>query len=216
MSSTDIRAPLLRVKRALRRYSILPITDPESPSLVSYVVGAPVPGSWWGHPSGGLIYAVGEALDTDPEVLVVRLWRGKLTLVHARLWPALVRVGRSHAAWQMVGMREVERLLLAHVDRETVVRGDRLPPDLPEGLPGFRAALRGLERRMLVLTRSVHTSTGAHALEAESWTGWRARLGVPAYRRSVASAQTMIELAAARLIPGDDPRKSLPWGRRGR
>jgi hypothetical protein len=209
----EARDPALpRVRQALRRTGLLPFTDPESPSLVSLVAGAPVRGSWWGHPAGHAIYRVGETLESDPDVLVVRLWKGKRTLVHRRLWPALVCVGSSRATWQMTGLNDVSQHLLTLVDRKGVVRNDQLPPDFSAGQMGFRPALREIERRLLILTRSVHTSSGAHAREAESWSSWSKRARATKYRGSIASAQKRLEDAARPLTPGVDPRGAFPWG----
>jgi hypothetical protein len=204
---------LLRVKKELLRLGLLPFTDQDVPSLVSIVARGRVTGSWWGHPAGQLIYQVGEALGSDPGVLTVRLWRGKLTLVHRRLWPALARIGTARSGWQMAGLSDVATLLLAHVDHEGRARSDRLPADFPSGSLGFRPALRSLDQRLLLLTRSVHTSTGAHALEAESWVAWKARSRTPTFSGSAASAEHAIEAAVRRLAPGVDPLRTLPWGR---
>ncbi|MCI4352638.1 MAG: hypothetical protein L3K14_04540 [Thermoplasmata archaeon] len=203
----------LRVKQYLRRFGLLPFTDATAPSLVAIVARAPVSGSWWGHPAGQAIYQVGETLDSDPDVLAVRLWRGKVTLVHRRLWPALLRVGRARAVWQMAGLTEVARGLLDLIERESLLRSDRLPEDFQAGYLGFRPALRDLEQRLLVLTRSVHTRSGAHALEAESWSSWRSKTGTVSYAGSVASARLLLEQAAQGLTPGVESRRSLPWGR---
>ena len=49
-------------------------------------------GSWWGHARGKQIFdALGELSDA-PDVLMCKLIEGKRTFVHARLWPALLRV----------------------------------------------------------------------------------------------------------------------------
>ncbi|MGA7862000.1 MAG: hypothetical protein WCB19_09125 [Thermoplasmata archaeon] len=208
-------ASLLRVKRDLRRWGLLPFTDSRSPSLVSIVAGAPISGSWWGHPAGQAIYRVGEALESDPDALLVRLWRGKQTLVHRRLWPALERVGSARAPWQMTGLSAVGRRLLANVDRVGLVRSDLLPSDISSKPPGSPLDLRDLGERLLVLTRSVHTPSGAHALEAEGWSAWRTRVGSPRYRGSVSSAQIQLEEAARHLTPRIEPRPLFPWGRSG-
>jgi hypothetical protein len=208
-----VRASLLRVRRELRRYGVLPFTDTRAPSLVSIVAGAPVAGSWWGHPAGQRIYTVGEALDDDPDVLALKLWRGKVTLIHRRLWPALVKIGRARSSWQTDGLSEVSRLLLDYVEDQGTVRADHLPPDFPAGSASFAPALRKLDARVLVLARSVHTSSGAHSLEAQSWSSWSKRVHVPRFAGSVESAQSSIERASARLTPGTDPRTLFPWGR---
>jgi hypothetical protein len=66
---------------------------------------------------------------------------------------------------------------------------------------------------LLVLTRSVHTSTGAHAMEAKSWSAWSAQTRTPRFSGSVESAQSALEGAAGRLTPGIDPRSVFPWAR---
>jgi hypothetical protein len=59
------------------------------PTLVEAIAGEPIRGSWWGHPLGHQIFrALGEVHDSG-EVAACRLARGKITLVHQRLWPAL-------------------------------------------------------------------------------------------------------------------------------
>jgi hypothetical protein len=62
------------------------------PNLAEYVAGEPIRGSWWGHASGHEIFAVLSRVLNSPDVIATRLVNGKVTLVHRRLWPALVRV----------------------------------------------------------------------------------------------------------------------------
>jgi len=62
------------------------------PSLAEAIVGGPIQGSWWGHPKGHEIYEVADAISESPDVLVCKLVEGKVTYVHRRLWPALVKL----------------------------------------------------------------------------------------------------------------------------
>lgn len=62
------------------------------PSLVQAIVGEDVHGSWWAHPEGKRIFQITRAVRSSPEVLVCRLVGGKITLVHERVWPALVHL----------------------------------------------------------------------------------------------------------------------------
>lgn len=62
------------------------------PSLAEFVAGAPIRGSWWGHPKGHEIFRLAEAVVDSGQVLVCKLIGGKVTYVHRRLWPALVRL----------------------------------------------------------------------------------------------------------------------------
>ena len=62
------------------------------PSLAEAIAGGPIRGSWWGHPNGHEIFNVAEAICESPEVLVCKLVEGKVTYIHRRLWPALVKL----------------------------------------------------------------------------------------------------------------------------
>jgi hypothetical protein len=209
----DLRQALARVKEDLSEFKLLPFSDAKAPSLVSIVAGSRVVGSWWGHPAGPLIYRVGEALDSDPNVLLSKLWRGKLTLIDRSLWPALVRIGRARGPWQMTGMSTNSTRVLEEIDGKKAVRITQIPPESFPGSRSVREGIRDLEQRLLILTRSVHTSSGAHALEGESWSAWSRRMRTPHFSGSVVSAQLALEKAAERLSPGVQPRRMFPWGR---
>ena len=62
------------------------------PNVAELVVGEPIRGSWWAHRRSHEIFAVLNELTDSPDVVRLRLIRGKITLVHRRLWPALVRL----------------------------------------------------------------------------------------------------------------------------
>ena len=62
------------------------------PRLVEAIAGESIAGSWWGHPQGKLIFATLRSVVASSDVLVCRLVDGKITLVHRRVWPALVRL----------------------------------------------------------------------------------------------------------------------------
>ncbi len=62
------------------------------PSLAEAIAGGPIRGSWWGHPKGHEIFRVAEAISDSPDLLVCKLMDGKITYIHRRLWPALVKL----------------------------------------------------------------------------------------------------------------------------
>lgn len=62
------------------------------PSLAVAIAGGPIRGSWWGHPKGHEIFQAAQAVTESGEVLTCRLADGKVTYVHRRLWPALVKL----------------------------------------------------------------------------------------------------------------------------
>jgi hypothetical protein len=71
------------------------------PSLAETIAGGPIRGSWWGHPKGHEIFRVAEAVSESPEVLVCKLVNGKVTYVHRRLWPALVKLAARFQKGQL-------------------------------------------------------------------------------------------------------------------
>lgn len=76
----------------IRRHGlVLEAAHGEVPSLVEAIVGATMHGNWWAHPRGKEIFAITRAVRASRQVLVCRLVAGRITLVHRRLWPALVR-----------------------------------------------------------------------------------------------------------------------------
>jgi hypothetical protein len=65
------------------------------PSIGEAIAGGPIRGSWWGHPKGKLIFRALSTLDDDAGIACMKLVAGKLTFVHRRVWPALVRLGNA-------------------------------------------------------------------------------------------------------------------------
>ena len=61
------------------------------PCLAQVIAGEPLRASWWAHPKGNEIFLLSRAIRRSPDVLVCRLVDGKITYVHRRMWPALVR-----------------------------------------------------------------------------------------------------------------------------
>lgn len=62
------------------------------PSLAEQVAGGAIRGSWWAHPQAHAIFELASAVSGHPDVLVCKLVGGKVTYVHRRLWPALVKL----------------------------------------------------------------------------------------------------------------------------
>jgi hypothetical protein len=77
------------------------------PNLAEAVAGGPIAGSWWTHPKRQTIFRVTRGIRESPDVLVCRLVHGKITYVHRRLWPALVRLARSLARTNLAALAEV-------------------------------------------------------------------------------------------------------------
>jgi hypothetical protein len=84
------------------------------PNVAELVAGEPIKGSWWGHPRGHAIFNELQALDDSPDVVRMRLVKGKVTLVHRRLWPALVRLADRFAPEQLAVLHEEHTASGAH------------------------------------------------------------------------------------------------------
>ena len=77
------------------------------PNLAEAVAGEPIRGSWWRHRKSHEIFWLTRAVRDSRDVLVCRLVRGKITYVHRRLWPALVRLARTFTPAALAAVREV-------------------------------------------------------------------------------------------------------------
>ena len=84
------------------------------PSLVEAIVGESIRGSWWGHPKGSAIFRATRAVRDSADVLVCRLIEGKITYVHRRLWPALVRLADEIGPGRLDAIREEHTTSGAH------------------------------------------------------------------------------------------------------
>jgi hypothetical protein len=65
------------------------------PSVAEAVAGEPIVGSWWAHPKGKAIFAALSEIDDSEDIRCFKLIDGKVTFVHRRAWPALVRLTRD-------------------------------------------------------------------------------------------------------------------------
>src|ERR1700730_7780542 len=88
------------------------------PRLTEAIAGEPIKGSWWGHPKSHQIWAILEAVTDSEDVLVCRLVKGRITLVHRRLWPALVRVASRFPPGLVAKVRHEHTASGRHVNIE--------------------------------------------------------------------------------------------------
>lgn len=200
VATGNVERQAARVFRELERCGLLLETDPKLPSLVALVAGGPVRGSWWGHPLGHTIFATGEALFANRDVLLAKLVSGKATWIHRRLWPAVYAVARAREAWQVEGLSSEGRALLASVDRDGQARATG-------------GVAKELETRLLARGEQEHTASGRHAKVLESWDRWasRQRPALPAL--AAEAGRLELEAALAALNERHGARGRLPWQR---
>ncbi len=106
------------------------------PNLPELVVGGPISGSWWAHPQHDEIFRVlNEAAESD-EVVRLRLVKGKIALVHRRLWPALVRLVDTVGPEALAAVEEEHTETGAHRSH-TVPFPDWVPQDVLDAAAGL-------------------------------------------------------------------------------
>jgi hypothetical protein len=96
------------------------------PNVAEMIAGEPIRGSWWGHPASHAIFEALNSIAESPDVVRMRLVNGKVTLVHRRLWPALVRVADRFPA---------EKLAIIHEEHTTSGAHRVLHQAFPEWVP---------------------------------------------------------------------------------
>jgi len=204
-----------RLVERIRRDGLLLFTDPRLPSAVSVITGAPPVGSWFGHPASGLIYVVGQRIEDSPEILDVPLLRGKVTLVHRRLWPELFGVATSGEEWQTRGLSKAQSTLLRLVVRKGRVNVQTEVADIPLARERTLGDLaRSLQQRLLVYGSSVHSPSGRHEKRLQTWAKLKVERRIAIRRVSPRTARSSLEAAAAASLGPARPPRLFPWERR--
>ena len=207
----SVEVDFRRVLAELRKHGILLESDKRLPSVTRLVAGGPIHGSWWAHPRGHEIHQIARRLASHPDVTVTKLVSKKVTFVHRSLWPALVTVVSAPQTWQAKGLSRTAQSLLTLVNRAGRLRTDRI---LKKGNMKGKAigdAARELETRLLVHSVEVHTESGAHAKQMESWKVWTNRSRVGGKTMSYELAERKFEVVLRDLNRRYGAKGKLPW-----
>ncbi len=124
-----------------------------APNFTEAVAGESIRGNWWSHPRGGEIFELTRAIRNSNEVLICRAVNGKITFVHQRLWPALVRLARRFPRKHLAQVRELHTRSGHHAVKE-------IP--FPKWVPMFVrkiAADLSESEALLALGRAAETGT---------------------------------------------------------
>ena len=89
------------------------------PNVAEAVVGEPIRGSWWAHPRGQEIFAALGKIDESADVLCFKLVDRKITFVHRRMWPALVRLAKEIGEDRLTAIQQEHTETGAHRNIET-------------------------------------------------------------------------------------------------
>ena len=77
------------------------------PNLAETVAGERIRGSWWAHPKSQIIFRLTRAVRDSDDILVCRLMHNKVTYVHRRLWPSIVRLAKQFENKHLGRIREI-------------------------------------------------------------------------------------------------------------
>lgn len=88
------------------------------PRLAEAIVEGPIKGSWWAHPKSHRIFSIFQSVADSRDVLVCRLVNGKVTFIHRRLWPALVRLAKRFPPDRISQVHEEHTASGRHAVRE--------------------------------------------------------------------------------------------------
>jgi len=88
------------------------------PSLAEAIAGETIRGSWSGHAKGREIFRASRAVCESPEVLVCKLVDNKVTYVHRRVWPALVKLAPRFGNERLAKVWEEHTNTGAHLSRQ--------------------------------------------------------------------------------------------------
>jgi hypothetical protein len=104
----------------VRRHGIVLVSAKgPAPRLTEAIAGEPIKGSWWGHAKSHQIFAILQQLGDSPDILVCRFIAGRVTLVHRRLWPAIVKLASHFHPDQLVQVRQEHTASGKHVNHLT-------------------------------------------------------------------------------------------------
>lgn len=115
------------------------------PRMTEIIAGEAITGSWWAHPKGRAIFRVLQVLENSPDILVCRIVGGKITLVHRRLWPAVVSAARRFPADHLAKTSE------EHTSSGRHIRHDEPFPDWVDVETAAKAASLAEEEALIAL-----------------------------------------------------------------
>jgi hypothetical protein len=204
---------LAEVEDALERYGLLLEHDKALPSVTSIVAGEPISGSWWGHALGHQIYDLIGRLEQRSGRLSTKIINGKVTYVHARLWPAFLSIAQADPAARLSAVSADAAALHATVHKHGPLRADseRVPSALRSATGELSKAIRALEGRLLVHSDSLHTESGAHVKVLRSWPQWCSEHSVRVPAVAVGEAKKELAAALGALCKDSGLVPKVPW-----
>ena len=197
------------VSTMLEKHGLLLMTDLKLPSLVSLIVGEPLQKSWWGHPMGKVIFAIGNQLIDRDDVIAIKLISGKVTFVQERLFPLIISIGSAEESWQIEKLSEPANCLFKKVKEHQMLETNALTAS--SDLPNPAKSCGELEKRLLVYAEEFHTPSGAHAKRLRSWNNWADSRNLDGTTLNSTQAKHELEKTVSALNAEFNGKGTLPW-----
>jgi hypothetical protein len=109
------------------------------PNIAEAVAGQTIRGSWWGHKKRAEIFDALNAVADCVDVLCFRLVDCKVTFVHRRLWPALIRLADELGRDRLTAIKQEHTETGAHRNVSTPFPG-WVPPEAQSAANALSAA----------------------------------------------------------------------------
>ena len=186
----DVRKHFDNVFRLLEKWGLLLVSAQNFPSVAYTIAQTQRKGSWWSYPEAHTIFAVNNMLEDHPDVLIMKLISGKVTFVHRELWGRIYSIGTARENWQMKPLSSAARALLKKLDAEQTIETGLLGRKFD---PKPSDATKELEFYLLIHSKQVHTSSGAHAKVLETWNQWAKAAGFRGRPKDPVAARRSLE-----------------------
>lgn len=196
-----------RVERALDERGLLLVQgQAEAPSVADLLAGAPVTtrGYSWDYVPA---WTLREELAARDDVALVKLLRGRSTLVQRRLWPAVESLARAARVGVLAdrgapGRRE----LLEAIERSPGASGDALKRVCGLSGPEFQRRKNDLAAWLCVVGEDQDDALVGHHTHDCVWSPWRSGKVARAVRRPPPLDEATATLLAALVVSGRPPR----------
>jgi hypothetical protein len=191
----------------LKDKKLLLLQDKSFPSIVAFIVGAPIQGSWWGHPLANPIYnGLNWAIDRE-SLLSAKLISKKVTYIDKALYPYFFSIVSEIRPWQTKGLSfEALKLYKVITKCKSGIRSD--DEELKKKFPDFKKNIETLEVRLMIYTDEVHTESGKHVKEIKSWPQTKVYKGViSSYEVALEKISTIVHEANIKY----QAKMKLPW-----
>lgn len=77
------------------------------PNVAEFIVGEKIKGSWWCHSGSNEIFRITRKVRASKDILVCRFIDGKITFIHRKLWPSLMRIAPQISLERLTAIEEI-------------------------------------------------------------------------------------------------------------